>query len=530
MKFIKSSIKELKNNRWWVLTFLLVLALSQFLIQYRPLIIPTKYLVIALIAIVILFSTVRLKEKTNLARNTFLIIMILGTVNSLILPIRQGLDENTHFFYSVQIADGHFFTHDFNQMDYLSMSPNFLAVTQLPSKPERGDEVNTNLYTNEFLKIKNQKTDYTKEGVATGVANPVYYPSALGIAIGRLISPYFFVSYYLGRIFNLLMFGLLAFFAVKISKKYQLQLFVISLLPYTLWNSAGYNYDTLFYGAVLLVLAQLTNFIGEEKTVTTQRMFGYLFSCFIMVFCKAPMALLALIPFFLPKEAFATEKVKKQSALISILGLILGLAWIERSQIFNIIRTITKGGLTASATSATDNSNRINYFLNHPLDTFTMGIRSVFDVLSNIKDSIAQPQPFLYKVFDTGSLELFNILLIGFVLLLVSYRLEIKFPQKLKTVTSLIFIVVTIGIIYAISGDSRVFRVGDLNVSGVQGRYHYYILAFVPLFIAQPVQRMFGQNEMIKSEDYQNRIEQFVVGAVLLMTFINTCIGLFGYL
>ena len=41
---------------------------------------------------------------------------------------------------------------------------------------------------------------------------------------------------------------------------------------------------------------------------------------------------------------------------------------------------------------------------------------------------------------------------------------------------------------------------------------------------------MFGQNEMIKSEDYQNRIEQFVVGAVLLMTFINTCIGLFGYL
>ena len=38
-------------------------------------------------------------------------------------------------------------------------------------------------------------------------------------------------------------------------------------------------------------------------------------------------------------------------------------------------------------------------------------------------------------------------------------------------------------IVIAISGDPRVYHKGDITVGGVQGRYYYYILMFLPLFV-----------------------------------------------
>ncbi|AYG01570.1 DUF2142 domain-containing protein [Lactococcus allomyrinae] len=530
MNFLKNTGKELLKNRWWMLAFFLILILSQFAIQYRPLIIPKKYLFIVIVAMLLLFSLTRLREIKKLPLNTFLIIMILGTVNTLVLPVRQELDENTHFFYAVQIADGQFFKRDFNQMKFLQMSPNFLEITQLPSKPEYGSKTNTNLYSREFLRLKNQKNDYSHAGPITGIANPVYYPSALGIALGRFISPYLFVSYYLGRVFNLLMYALLAFFAVKKSKRYQLPLFVVAFLPYTLWITAGYNYDALYYGVILLFLSQLTNLFTEEKGISLKQMVRISLTGLLLVFCKAPMALLIILPFFLPKKVFASNKVRLQALGMLAFSSALIFAWVKQGMILEKLRLIFGRTLPDTAGGAGGNVGRVDYFLTHPLYTVTTGLRTVFDIPSTIKDSIASPQPFLNKIYSSGAVELFNILLVALLFVLVSLQLDFQVSKRIKIVTIVLFGAITAGIIYAISGDSRVFHIGDLTVAGVQGRYHFYILAFLPIFLEKPVKKIFDR-KMVGSERTNDfNIQKFVVSAVLVMTFVNTCIGLFGYL
>lgn len=537
MKYIKGIGTELWVNRYKFIVCLGILIFIQFTIQYRPLIVPRIYIIIILIALLFLFAFSRLKDSNKLAWNAFVIIMSLGIVNALSMPVRQNLDENTHFFYASQIADGNLFLRNITQSNYLESSPTFLAETQLPSRIEDGGTENTNLYTQKFMKIKNTEVQYKKVNIGgiAAFANPVYYPSALGIALGRLISPYFFVSYYLGRIFNLLMYAILAFVAIKISKKYKLPLFVFSLIPYTVWISAGYNYDSLFYGLSLLIIAQLTNFFAREKLITMRSIIVYVMSCVALVLCKAPMVLLVTIPLFLPKDYFDKAKTKLYSFLFAGIGGILSFLWVrqwliisELRKFLGIAREVKERAIPSDNAIAL--SHRLDYFIDHPIYTLTLLLRTILDIPANIYNTLAIPQPFMQRQFPSEAVEFFNIVLLTILIIIISYRLDFTLPKRMNFVILGIIGIITAGVIYAMSGDDRTFVLGDLVVGGVQGRYHFYALLFLPFFIAPAVRYLFGQREVIKDIEYDKKIQNFIVYAVLLLTFVNTCVGLFGYL
>ena len=86
-------------------------------------------------------------------------------------------------------------------------------------------------------------------GVKTGFDNPAYIPSSIGWNIGRIISNKVYISYFLGRIFEVLAFALIVFFALKISKSYREVIYLFSTFPAVLYIIAGYHYDYLYFGA-----------------------------------------------------------------------------------------------------------------------------------------------------------------------------------------------------------------------------------------------------------------------------------------
>lgn len=528
MNTIKSTIDELYKNKTKLLFFIVILFISQFAIQYRTAIWPKIYIAITLVILVVLFSCLRLRNSNALAKNTFLLIMCLGTINLLAMPVRQDLDENTHFFNALQIADGKIFTR-YTEKEYLSIAPNFLEETKLPSRPEYQSTRNTNLYTKEFLKIRNQKADYSKlKKPALGIANPVYLPSAIGISIGRIISPYFFVSYYLGRFFNLLTFGFMAFCAIKISRKYKLALLFMCTVPYTLWITAGYNYDSFYYGLSLLCMAQLTN-IFSKKRLTFRELILYDITCLAFVFCKAPVILLMGIPLFLPKNYFNSTKFKIKSFIISIIGLVLAASWMISGTLVSIFqKSFGRVGVDNTVQTQLTSENRLSYFIAHPISTVEMLMRSLFDVLATIFDSITSPHPFIQ--YGISAISLINIFIIIIMLLIVSYYLQIEVVRNAKIAIILSVCVITIGMIYAISGDGRVFTIGNLHVPGVQGRYHYYLLGFIPLFLSPVIKKIFSYREEPLSSSKKEEIYSLVFNLALLMVYINTCVGIFGYL
>jgi len=532
MSFFKNSINVLKSYRWWIIAFIIILPVSQYAFIMKESFFPKIYLILLLAAILVLFALGRFDNPKKLARNAFLVIVTFGLVNALALPVRKNPDENFHFYNAMQIADGQFLLRDSSQLDFLQISPNFLQETQLPSEGEVHAAVNTNLYSQEFRSIKNSPADYGKyPRPITGVLNPVYYPAGLGIALGRLISPYFFVSYYLGRIFNLLMYALLAYFAIKISRRYQLQLFALSLVPYTLWIAAGYSYDSLYYGLILLLLAQMTNILSKEVKLDTKRGIFLAFTGLLLFLCKAPIALLLVIPLFMPVDFYRAKKDRLIYLFSVSVSFVLGGIWTMQWSIISFARKalgITQPVLSTQSLAASPDPvpNRTTYFLAHPLYTIEVFLRNLFNIPATIMDGFGWPQPFLKLPNDL--LAFINVLLAVFIFTVVSFKLDFKLTRKLKIAIIVIITVITLGIIYAISGDSRVFKAGDLIVDGIQARYQFYILALLPLLLAGPAKKFLSGAQFLKAEK-EYHIEKMVIMAVILLTFLNSCAGMFGY-
>lgn len=124
------------------------------------------------------------------------LIATIGSLNVFILPIRQNLDENTHYYHALEVADGKIR----KQVKWFFMiSPDFLTITKLPSISGYGSEINANLYHQEFLELTNMPSDYKEELLnVDGFNNSAHFLGAIGIKFGRLISDKLFVSYIWG--------------------------------------------------------------------------------------------------------------------------------------------------------------------------------------------------------------------------------------------------------------------------------------------------------------------------------------------
>ncbi|OJG75558.1 hypothetical protein RV12_GL001361 [Enterococcus quebecensis] len=507
------------------LLFTIFLIFGQFLLQYKFAIWPKLYMGLAVLAFVMLLSFCRLSDKNKISRNAFILIAVMGILNAFIMPIRQNLDENTHYYHALEVADGKI-RNQTNEKNFLMVSPDFLGVAKLPSKPEYKSLLNTNLYNQEFLQLEHIPSNYEKELLdVSGFNNPAYIPSALGIVAGRLISDKVAVSYYLGRIFNLLFYAFLVWAAVKTSRNYKLQIFVTAAIPYTLWISSGFTYDNLYYGLILLVLAQITNFLSGDKKVTFSNVVKYSFTCLGLVFCKAPTILLMLLPLFLQKNNYKSPREWLKAVCTIMSFLFLGFLWLVQNMLFKFFMP---GSHSADQIiENTSSGGRLSYFINHPVYSVELILRGFSDVVVTIFESIQKPQPFFMQA---GFLGFTNIIV--FIVLFVLITLQVKFQVNKIFVRMLlaIFSIITLGIIYAITGDPRVFEVGDLHVSGVQGRYHFYMLGFVPLLLAPVIKKPhFAVNNLFSNFD-ENKTQLFVMKLVFIVTVLNSCVALYGYL
>lgn len=525
MNLIKENFKELSKNRILIFSSFVFLMFGQFLLQYKEVRWPKLYILLAAVFFILVFSFSRINNKNKIHRNAFVLILTIGTLNTLILPVRQNLDENTHYYHALQLADGKIISQT-NELNFLDISPDFLAETKMPSKPGYGHKLNTNLYYKEFFEIEHKPSDYKEELLSkSGLNNPAYIPSALGISVGRLISNKIAVSYYLGRIFNVLFYALLVLLAVKLSKNYKLQLFLASTIPYTLWVSAGYTYDNLYYGLILLILAQITNFLGSEKKVTTKEIILYALTCLGLVFCKAPTILLAFLPFFIPKEKYSNSRMVLKNLFITGGFLFLGLIWLMQAKIFAIFRVSSP--ILEKASNGNGDSSNIVYFLSHPIYSAELVLRSLSDVLSTIVSSIQRPQPYLLR---SDTLAAINGIVFLVLLILVTLLVKIRLNKSFLIASLSIFLIIILGTILAISGDSRVFNIGDLHVDGVQGRYHFYILGFLPLLMASYIQKPSFAIKNFASSIDDERLIIFVTKVIYMVTILNTAVALYGYL
>jgi Predicted membrane protein len=101
--------------------------------------------------------------------------------------------------------------------------------------------------------------------------------------------------------------------------------------------------------------------------------------------------------------------------------------------------------------------------------------------------------------------------------IMITSRLDIKISTITKRIILLLFTVISLLTIYAISGDARVYTLGNLNVGGVQGRYYYAALLFLPVIVSEPLNKLLNLADK-ESTEYPCAFMQYSIAFLNVLT------------
>ena len=452
-------------------------------------------IILLIINVVIYFILFDPKDKKKLPINAFFMIIIFGSVISVVKPVQYGLDEESHLPNVISISDSPIFKYSNEKLEDYNSVFKYDALRN-PSKKDK----------NYWFNVEHKKSKI--KGVRVGFDNPAFIPSAIGWNIGRLISKKVFVSYYLGRIFEVIAYAILVFIALKISKVYREAIYLFATFPAVLYIIAGYHYDYLYFGASLIALALLTNVLSEKNKVDKKYAVAFQCTTLLFAFSKFPFILTGSLLSVLPNRYYKDKNMRSFSSLLFLLNLFISFVYVGIIKLF------------PSGNSISGEGPGLFYFLTHPLPL----LRTLFLAPHGIiNDFISDPLKYVSE--KSAFLIAASIFTFFFILFIIILRNKIELPKFFKYYSLLLLLGIAILIIVAISGDPRVYHTGDIVVGGVQGRYYYYILMFLPLYFGTWFHKKVGIADIAQSED--SNFDISLQYALIFLNILTISIGIY---
>lgn len=483
---MKNISKKIRN----IILGILVIFLSQLAvpIPFGIKINPNFWWIVA--AIILFFSLTDLREK-KLAKNAFLMIFILGTAVAIVKPVQYGLDEESHLQNAIGISDSLVFKYSAETLtDYDSV----FAHDGIRNQSNYKDD-------DYWFNVKHKSS--IVKGTMIGFDNPAFLPGMFGWNLGRLISDKVYISYYLGRIFHVLAYAFLVYFAIKSSKSYKEIIYFLGTIPSVLYIITAFHYDYLYYGSSLLLVAFITNVFSGYSKVTKKSAIIYQIISLMFIFSKFPLVLAGSFLSFLPNKYYDKKQTRWFSTILFSASMVIALVYAGMINVFPILEN-------ASANPRPS----IFYFIRHPLPI----IRTMLDAPGVILDNFIS-HPLQYISHQSSLLVTLN----AVVFIVFMVLLSIKSNIKVNKLFSKSFVVVSLAIIaliiYSISGDPRVYHPGNLLIGGVQGRYYYLFITFIPLFLGNILTKLFPN--LVLEKEYEERIQVILQYTIVFLNIFT---------
>ncbi|MBS4759613.1 MAG: DUF2142 domain-containing protein [Clostridium sp.] len=264
----------------------------------------------------------------------FLIICLFwGFIFLIINPPFQASDETAHFWKTYALSQGSL---NYKKLTtdtingYKTDKPYVIAGDYLPKGIAQAPYINNRIRfksnektcfseTEKILNIKLDNSEKVFQHYYSPAYTPIsYFPQFILMKILTVfdINPGWIL--YCLRICSLFVYSLLAFWAIKISAAQKWMLFLIALLPMSVYQAAALNTDGITNGLCFLTIAyflKLTfdsniNIISNRQLLTA----GILIT--LTTICKFAYFPLLLMYFLIPKEKF-DSKIKKYTVFVS---------------------------------------------------------------------------------------------------------------------------------------------------------------------------------------------------------------------
>lgn len=337
----------------------------------------------------------------------------------------------------------------------------------------------------------------------------LYLPQAAGITIGRLLNLNALTVFYLGRIFNLLVFAFMAYWAIRKMPFYKMSIFAIVMMPMTGQLIGSYSYDTVIIGlALMLVAAVLDYAYGNVNKPKDLIIIGIL--CILSGCSKAgayvPVCALILL---IPRKKFTTKKHWLLFIVGTFLSTVLVCTLISMNQVTSSIgadRQMVAGMAEAGYT--------VGWVFRNPKEFILLLLNTVYKEGDSIVNSL------IGKDLGWFNYPIQMVLVLGFLLVfLLSATLvsggENGIVMGGKTKVGVLIAVVLSGGIIAAAMLLSWTPLSSKIILGIQGRY------FIPLLL--PLVLCLKNHTLVLKKSIDRELI-FTLGWLQVLTWVNVLI------
>lgn len=301
-------------------------------------------------------------------------------------------------------------------------------------------------------------------------SNPLlYFPTVIGMCLGRILGLGCFPMFYLGKIFGVLFFSICIYYAIKITPIGKSVFAVTALLPMTLQQTAGITYDSPLNAVALLTLALCLKLVyGKEKFSKWNWCALLCFGMWLILFKRGVYCFILIFVFFY----FLKEKKKLNKKVIWTVAVLFSLViFMNRGIVASLFHSL------ASAETVSGEKYSFLFMIKEPLE-FLKLLWSTFYTQGSI-----YIETMIGSRLAWTEIVINNLLIVSFGILLVIAMLRKEEEERLigkrdKVVFALICSGVTGAIVLAALGWTDV---GMDYIWGIQGRYFLPILPVILL-------------------------------------------------
>lgn len=409
-------------------------------------------------------------RNSSIERVVFSTILFFGGIFIIVIPPYAVPDEGTHFVTAYAQSNyllGKEVLDDDGMVNGDLGAGTYITRSEIPT---------ASTYSQYARGLFGKTDDFTYANITlrtpTELRQLGYVPQVLGISIGRLAGANATQIFFLGRLFALLAYAVIMYWAIKIMPFGKIILFMVGILPMTLQQAVSYNYDSVLNGTLFLMISFLFYLIYQKERVCWKDILILIgLSCIVIPikFIYLPIVGLGIL---IPKDKFG-GKWKKVIAAFTIAG--SGLLIILFMRLQTIINATSASARHSGGITNGLDFYSVSYCITHPLESFKVFFQSIVQNISFYIESVVGSS---LGWFD---IEISGLIIIGFVFLLLVSSLQEEYDCRLSKKQRGIIGVIGLGTLTLILLTFLIAEtyIGSETIIGVQGRYFLPILPLI---------------------------------------------------
>lgn len=445
-------------------------------------------------------------KNMNMEKIFLVLGFLFGCLFIYVIPPFQSPDEDSHFKKAYAISEGQFYASSNGKIAGLKIPDTMHEYIgqKLDMMGNRDLKYSyTDFYYDQFL--SSDFSSRTLREVSTSGTTPfAHLIPATGVLCAKILSPIFIdgtpstsFMLYFARLFSLLSYLVIGYFALKITPVFKKSMMAILLLPMSLFLASMVTYDNLLIPISLLAISCILKLIYDKKEMFDKKYFilfciiGYLLLNIKVVYF--PLLVLLL---FVPKEKFKNrDKKEKIKTYVKIGGIVIFLTILFK--IPNLFLDVEQSSSLAS--------KQLNFLLGHPFTYLRILLLNLFHQFRiQLSWMIGT-----FGLLDTSLPPLF--ILISFINLILTFitdaiyeKINIGYLPKLVIFGVLVLSIVGMYTAMYIDWTPQVLGViGGDQITGIQGRYFLPLLICIPILFSN---KIFDKNKKVLefSKNYSN--------------------------